>query len=80
MLFGHVYHSSVDAVVRRTDMVLEEGSNKGSGRPKLTIEAVVKKKVKFVGHNGTRCPRHRSMEKTDSCSLPRLIGTEGSVG
>lgn len=38
--FGHAYHRKVDAVVR-SDMVMVEGSIKGRGRPKFTLEAVV---------------------------------------
>lgn len=46
MWFGHVYHGSVDAVVR-SYMVTVDGSSKGRGRLKLTLEAVVQKDLGF---------------------------------
>lgn len=42
MWFGHVYHRFVEAVVR-SDKVMAKGRTKGSGRPKLILEAVVQK-------------------------------------
>lgn len=32
-LFGHVYRQSVNAIVRKSDVVLVEGNTNGKGRP-----------------------------------------------
>lgn len=53
--FKHVYHRSEDAVVRRSDMIMEKGSIR-RGRPKLTFEEVVSKGSRFVGYHRTCCP------------------------
>ena len=47
--FGHVYRRPVDAVVKRADMI-DLGSNAmGRGRPKLTLDAVVRKDMNMLG-------------------------------
>lgn len=43
--FG-IYHRAVDAAVKRSDMVMAEGSIKGNGRP--TLEAVVCKDLHLL--------------------------------
>lgn len=54
--FGHVYRRTVDAVVRRSDMALADDCLKGSGRLKLTLEAVVRKDLGLLAIFRTRFP------------------------
>lgn len=41
--FERVQCRLIDAVVRRSDMVMVDGSIKGRGRPRLTLETVIRK-------------------------------------
>ena len=40
--FGHICRRPIDAVVRRSDMIIGSDNTKGRGRLKLTLDAVVK--------------------------------------
>ena len=40
--YGYVCYRPVDVVVRRSDMVIDSDDTRGKGRPKLTLDAVIK--------------------------------------
>ena len=41
--FGHICRRPTNAVVRRSDMITGSDKTRGRGRPKLILDAVVKK-------------------------------------
>lgn len=47
-LFGHANHRSVDAVVKKSDTVTNDGSTEKRGRPKLTREDIVQEDLGFL--------------------------------
>ncbi|KAI8543109.1 hypothetical protein RHMOL_Rhmol08G0192900 [Rhododendron molle] len=47
--FGHVYRRLGDAVVKRADRIALGSNATGTGRPKLTLDAVVRKDLSIVG-------------------------------
>ena len=47
--FGHVYRRPADAVVRRVDRITLGRKEQGRGRPKLTLDAVVRKDLSILG-------------------------------
>ena len=47
--FGHVYRRPVDAVVKRADMIDLGSNTMGRGRPKLTLDTVVRKDMNMLG-------------------------------
>ena len=47
--FGHVYRRPADAVVKRVDRIALGRNTQGRGRPKLTLDAVVRKDLSILG-------------------------------
>ena len=47
--FGHVYRRPADAVVKRMDMITLGRNAQGRRRPKLTLDAVVRKDLSILG-------------------------------
>ncbi|KAI8550503.1 hypothetical protein RHMOL_Rhmol06G0112100 [Rhododendron molle] len=47
--FGHVYSRPKDAVVKRVDMITLGSNTSGRDRPKLTLDAVVRKDMSIMG-------------------------------
>jgi hypothetical protein len=47
--FGHVYRRPADAVVKRVDRLALGRNAQGRGRPKLTLDAVVRKDLSILG-------------------------------
>ncbi|KAI8559998.1 hypothetical protein RHMOL_Rhmol04G0220700 [Rhododendron molle] len=46
--FGHVYHRPEDAVVKRADRIALDSNATGRGRPKLILDAVVRKDMSIL--------------------------------
>ena len=49
--FGHVYRRPEDAVVKRVDRLALSSNVRGRGRPKLTLDAVIRKDMSLLGLN-----------------------------
>ncbi|KAI8542827.1 hypothetical protein RHMOL_Rhmol08G0169600 [Rhododendron molle] len=47
--FGHVYRRPGDAIVKRADRIAWGSNATGRGRPKLTLDAVVRKDLSLIG-------------------------------
>jgi hypothetical protein len=47
--FGHVYRRPGDAIVKRADRIALGSNATGRGRPKLTLDAVVRKDLSIIG-------------------------------
>ncbi|KAI8559569.1 hypothetical protein RHMOL_Rhmol04G0184800 [Rhododendron molle] len=47
--FGHIYHRREDAIVKRADRIALDSNATGRGRPKLTLDAVVRKDMSILG-------------------------------
>jgi len=47
--FGHVKRKSVDASVRRCEMINIPGGKRGRGRPKKSLDEVIRKDLRVVG-------------------------------
>ena len=41
--FGHIYRRPPDVVVKNSDMIVLDSRARGRGRPKLTLDAVIRK-------------------------------------
>src|SRR5450432_2740227 len=49
--FGHVYRRPEDAVVKRVDRLALSSNARGRGRPKLTLDVVIRKDMSLLGLN-----------------------------
>jgi hypothetical protein len=47
--FGHVYRRPTEAIVKRADRIALHSNAPGRGRPKLTLDAVVRKDLSLLG-------------------------------
>ena len=47
--FGYVQRTSVDAPVRRCEMINISGGKRGRGRPKKSLDEMIKKDLRVVG-------------------------------
>ena len=42
--FGHVQRSAINAPIRKSELILVEGTKRGKGRPKIILVEIKKKK------------------------------------
>jgi hypothetical protein len=47
--FGHVYRRPTESIVKRADRIALHSNAPGRGRPKLTLDAVVRKDLSLLG-------------------------------